>query len=123
MNDDKFSFEDLEIWQEAVEFANQCLEITERISNQKKHYRIIEQMEAASTSIMLNIAEGKGRFSKKEFVQYLYISRGSLFETVALLILFNKRQWIEEGEFKRLKNNASRLGKRISSLINSIKNS
>ena len=123
MNDDRFSFEDLEIWQEAVEFANQCLEITERISNQKKHYRIIEQMEAASTSIMLNIAEGKGRFSKKEFVQYLYISRGSLFETVALLILFNKRQWIEEGEFKRLKNNASRLGKRISSLINSIKNS
>jgi len=123
MNDDRFSFEDLEIWQEAVEFADQCLEIAERIAKQKKHYRLIEQMESAATSIMLNIAEGKGRFSKKEFVQFLYISRGSLFETVTLLILFEKRKWINEHELLRLKGNASRLGKRISALINSIKNS
>ena len=122
MDNDRFSFEDLEIWQEAIDFADQCLEITERISTQKKHYRLIEQMEAASTSVMLNIAEGKGRFSKKEFVHFLYISRGSLFETVALLILFKKRKWIKENELKRLKGDASRLGKRISSLINSIKN-
>lgn len=55
---DKFSFEDLEIWQEAVVFADQCLDITEKIETDRKHYRVIEQLERAATSTALNIAEG-----------------------------------------------------------------
>jgi four helix bundle protein len=119
---DKFSFEDLEIWQEAVVFADQCLDITEKIETDRKHYRVIEQLESAATSTALNIAEGKGRFSKKEFVQFLYIARGSLFETITLLEIFHRRNWIKNPGFVDLKRSAARRGKRISSLINSIKN-
>lgn len=79
INEEKFPFEDLEVWQEAVNFADQCLDVIEKIETDRKHYRLIEQVESASASAALNIAEGKGRFSKKEFVQFLYISRGSLF--------------------------------------------
>lgn len=118
---DKFSFEDLEIWQEAVVFADQCLDITEKIETDRKHYRVIEQLESAATSTALNIAEGKGRFSKKEFVQFLYIARGSLFETITLLEIFRRRQWIKDDEFTHLEKSAVQLGKRISSLIKSIK--
>lgn len=121
-NQDKFSFEDLEVWQEAVVFADQCLNITEKIETDRKHYRVIEQLESAATSTALNIAEGKGRFSKKEFVQFLYIARGSLFETITLLEIFRRRNWIRDPEFVELKKSALQLGKRISSLINSIKN-
>ncbi len=71
MNGERFSFEDLEIWREAVDFADQCFNIIEKIETDRKHYRLIEQLESAATSPALNIAEGKGRFSKKEFVQFL----------------------------------------------------
>ena len=121
MDEERFSFEDLEVWKEAVDFADQCLDIIDRIETDRKHYRLIEQLESAATSPALNIAEGKGRFSKKEFVHFLYIARGSLFETVTLLEIFRRRSWINGSEFSSMKRSAIQLGKRISSLINSIK--
>jgi four helix bundle protein len=87
----RFSFEDLEVWQKAVEFARLVIELTEEIDTARRHYRLIEQLEASSTSIALNIAEGKGRYSKKEFIQFLYVARGSLYETITLLIIFHKK--------------------------------
>ncbi len=119
--DGKFAFEELDIWHEAVEFADQCLNIAENIETDRKHYRLIEQMESAATSPALNIAEGKGRFSRKEFIQFLYIARGSLFETVTLLEVFRRRNWISLEKFSNVKGHALKLGKRISALINSIK--
>ncbi len=59
-----------------------------------------------SASVSMNIAEGKGRRSKKEFIQYLYIARGSLYETVTLAILFEKRNWISKEELEKLESEA-----------------
>jgi four helix bundle protein len=87
----KFGFEDLEVWQNAVEFADIVIESLENLYTDRKHFRLIEQAESAVTSIAMNIAEGKGRFSRKEFIKYLYKARGSLFETITILIIFNKR--------------------------------
>lgn len=117
----RFSFEDLEVWQEAVVFADLCIAAVENLSGVRKHYRLIEQLESASASISLNIAEGKGQFSKKEFIHFLYIARGSLFETVTILEIFRRRSWIKEAQFYSLKQTAIQLGKRISALINSLK--
>ena len=121
MNKDRFSFEDLKVWQEAVDFADQCLDIIEKIETDRKHYRLIDQLESAATSPALNIAEGKGRFSKKEFTRFLYIARGSLFETVTLLIIFRRRDWFKEKDFAMLKRRAAQLGRRINALITSLK--
>ena len=117
----KFSFEDLEVWKKAVEFAHEVVNIAENIQTDRKHFRLIEQLEAASTSVALNIAEGKGRYSKKEFIQFLYISRGSLYETVTLLIIFNKNNWIDDKQLNELKIFGGDIGKMLSSLINSIR--
>lgn len=123
MKKTKFGFEDLEVWQKAVDFANRVINLTGKIQDDRKHFRLIEQLEAASTSIALNIAEGKGRYSKKEFVQYLYIARGSLYETVTLLIIFNKNKWINDMQTNEMKAYGDEIGKMLSGLINSIKNS
>lgn len=90
----KFGFEELEVWQKAVGYSKEVILLAETIDTGRKHYRLIEQLEAASASIALNIAEGKGRYSKKEFIQFLYIARGSLFETITLLIIFHANNWI-----------------------------
>ena len=89
----------------------------------RKHFRLVEQLESASTSIALNIAEGKGRYSKKEFIQFLYIARGSLYETVTLLCIFEKRGWVDSKTVCNLLAKAEELAKMIAGLINFIKKS
>jgi len=121
--EERFSFEDLEVWQEAVDFADRCLDVTDRINDTRRHYRLLGQLEGAAVSPALNIAEGKGRYSKKEFVQFLYVARGSLFEAATLLLIFRKRKWIGENEHLELKRAAIRLGRRISTLINAVRKS
>jgi four helix bundle protein len=78
-------------------------------------------LESAVTSIAMNVAEGKGRFSKKEFIQFLYIARGSLFETITLIEIFKKRQWINNEQYNKIKEEGDEIGKMISSLIKAIK--
>jgi four helix bundle protein len=98
----KFAYEDLEVWDKAVDFAVKVIDTVEDMSTDRKHYRLLEQSEASSTSVAMNIAEGKGRFSKKEFVQYLYISRGSLYETMTLLEVFRRKKWISNDRYSEL---------------------
>jgi four helix bundle protein len=119
----KFSFEDLEVWRKAVDFAKTAIEIAEGIKTHRKHFRLIEQLEASSTSVASNIAEGKGRYSKKEFVQFLYIARGSLYETVTLFILFHKNRWVNDTQLDEIKAAGEEIGKMLSGMITSIKNS
>ena len=118
----KFGFEDLEVWRKAIEFAKGVIELAESVETDRKHFRLIEQLEACSTSVALNIAEGKGRYSKKEFVQFLYIARGSLYETITLLIIFNQNNWISDSQLDEAKASGEEIGKMLSSMITSIKN-
>ncbi|WP_164995244.1 four helix bundle protein [Candidatus Kuenenia stuttgartiensis] len=121
MSEIRFSFEDLDVWQKAVDFAVSVIDIAETMSNNRNHYRLIEQLESSVTSISANIAEGKGRNSKKEFIQYLYIARGSLFETITFLTIFHKKEWISSSNLNDLRIAGDTIGKQLSSLINSIK--
>ena len=118
-----FGFEDLDVWQKAVEFSNKVILLVENVNADRKHFRLFEQLEASSTSVALNIAEGKGRYSKKEFIQFLYIARGSLYETVALLIIFQRNEWIDQTQLAECKASAIEISKMLASLIKSIKKS
>ena len=69
----------------------------------------------------MNIAEGKGRFSKKEFVQYLYISRGSLYETMTLLEILRRMKWITDDNYSQLEGQGKEIAAMTKGLINSIR--
>jgi four helix bundle protein len=116
----KFGYEDLDVWNKATEFAVKVIELVENISTHRKHYRLLEQVEASSTSISMNIAEGKGRFSKKEFAQFLYISRGSLYETMTLLEIFRRMKWISDRSYSTLETDGKQIASMLKGLINSI---
>jgi four helix bundle protein len=66
---------------------------------------------------------GKGRRSKKEFIQFLYVASGSLHETITLLIIFHKVKWITDKQVDELKQLAYEIGKMLSSLTSSIRRS
>ena len=76
----------------------------------------------APSRVAANIAEGKGRFSKKEFVRYLYVSRGSLYETMTLLEVFRRKRWISDDRYSQLELNGKEIASIIKGLINSISN-
>jgi len=119
----KFHFEDLDVWQRAVEFADGVIAISENLQSPRNHFRLVEQLEAAATSIAMNIAEGKGRYSKKEFAQFHYIARGSLFETVTLLRIIERRGWAKKEHLDILNQKAAGLAKMLNGLINAVKSS
>ena len=118
-----FAYENLEVWNKAVDFAVDVIDTVENISTGRKHYRLLEQIEASSTSVSMNIAEGKGRFSKREFIQYLYISRGSLYETMTLLEIFRRKKWISDDQYYQLEMHGKEIVSMIKGLINSFSSS
>ena len=117
----KFGYENLEVWNKAVDFAVEVIDRVEQISTHRKHYRLLEQIESSSTSVSMNLAEGKGRFSKKEFIQYCYIARGSLYETMTLLEIFRRIKWITDSDYLKLETSGKEIASMIKGLINSLK--
>ena len=116
-----FSFEELKVYQKALDFAVSVIETIDKIDAPRKHFRLFEQIESSSTSVASNISEGKGRFSKKEFKQYLYIARGSLYETVTRLQIFSKLKWLDAKSYKKLYSEAEEINKMLSGLLKSLK--
>lgn len=77
-------FEDLEVWQMARKYASSIQELTvqEKFS---KEYKFKDQIKDSSGSVMDNIAEGFGRESRLEFINFLSIAKGSLYESQSQL--------------------------------------
>ena len=118
-----FGFKDLLVWQKAIDYADVVIDTCEKLETERKHFRLMEQVESAAASISQNIAEGKGRNSKKEFIQYLYIARGSLNETVSLLNLFARRKWITSKQLDEIESLGIEIVSMLKGLINSISKS
>ena len=61
----RFGYEDLAVWDRAVDFAVRVIDVVESLKSSKKHFRLLEQIDASTSSISMNLAEGKGRFLRK----------------------------------------------------------
>jgi four helix bundle protein len=116
----KFRFQDLKIWQLAIEIADGLFDIADDLE-QRKPYRFADQLRGAGMSMSNNIAEGSGSSSKKEFIQYLNMARRSTFENANILILLHKRKLISEKLLDNLLNKLDSLCRQITSFQNSLK--
>ena len=115
-----FAFQKLTVWQKAVHLIDDIMYLADNLNSDKPHYKLIEQLESCSTSIALNIAEGKGKHTNKNFIRHLYIARGSLYESLTLLVLFRKREWISEEQLEDIESQALDLTKMMMGLIKSL---
>lgn len=77
-------FEDLEVWQMARRFALSIFQLT-LTDKFLKEYKFKDQIKSSSGSVMDNIAEGFGRESRLEFINFLGIAKGSLYESASQL--------------------------------------
>lgn len=119
----KFGHEDLEVWQKSVDFAVKVIDVIEEIDLPRKHFKLIDQIESSVTSVASNIAEGKGRNSKREYIQFMYIARGSLYETMTRLEVFRRKQWISNAIYQELEVQGIEIARMLMGLIKSISNS
>ena len=110
-----FPFEKLEVWQESLALTDYILGLLERLP-QNRHFRLVSQMEGAATSVPQNIAEGKGRQHRKEFLQYLSIAQGSLYETVTLNEVFRRRKLFDEEECVEIRDRAERIDRKLNEI-------
>jgi four helix bundle protein len=77
------TFEDLIVWQKAITFVNQVYMITE-VGELKRDFGLKDQLRRAAVSIPTNIAEGFERSSRKEYLLFLNIAKGSAGEVRSL---------------------------------------
>ena len=120
MSEYVFPFEKLEVWQLAVDLADYVLELLDSFPP-NKHFRLVGQMEAAVVSSSQNIAEGKGRQYKKEFIQYLHIAQGSLYEVVTLNEVFRRRKLFLEKDSQEVRNRCEKIDRKLNGLVNSLR--
>jgi four helix bundle protein len=115
----KFRFQDLRIWQLAIEIADQLFEIAD-VLEQKRLYKFAEQLRGAGMSMSNNIAEGSGSSSKKEFRQFLNMARRSTFENANILILLERRNLISKESLDELLTKLDRLCRQITNFQGSM---
>ena len=78
--------ENLQVWQKGMTLVKEVYLLTKNFPRDEL-YGLTSQMRRAAVSVPVNIAEGKGRYHKKEYLQFLYLARGSIYELMTLVQL------------------------------------
>ena len=114
-----YRFEDLRVWQKAMGFCTDVYSKTGQFPKEES-YGLTSQFRRAATSIPLNIAEGSGCRTTKEFVQFLYIALRSQYEVVTIIRLSSQLGYLSADEAKELDEKVAEIGKLLQALINSL---
>ena len=114
------SHQDLKAWQESISFVTQIYKTTNKYPKPEL-YGLVSQIRKSAISIPSNIAEGAGRHHKKEYIQFLYISLGSLAELETQLIISKNLEYLEKELFEKFSLIIRHIRSMISGLIKSLK--
>lgn len=110
------SYRELQIWQKSRKITKDTYTVT-RLFPPQEQYALANQMNRSAISITSNIAEGWGRSSTKDFLRFLYISRGSIAELETQFILANDLKYINDETLLTIEQQLTELNKMLASLI------
>ena len=113
------SYQDLDVWKRGVELVKKVYKATSGFPK-SEIYGLTSQIRRAAVSFPANIAEGWGRESSKNYVQFLRNSRGSLFELDTLIIIAAELQYLSPEISSGIRKEIEELGKMLNSIIQKI---
>lgn len=116
----EFYFEKLTVWQEAMQLVKAIYKVT-RAFPREERFGLVDQLRRAAVSIPANIAEGKGRYHQKEFLQFLYMARGSLYETVTLIKAAADLSYLQLKDQEVVLDLCRSIASKLSGLINALR--
>ncbi len=111
-------FEKLDVYQKAVDFAEQVSALTETFP--KGTYYLSDQLNRAALSISANLAEGNGRWHKNERKEFFWIARGSAQECVPIIEICKRRKFLTVETHKTLKDQLEVMAKMFTKLISGL---
>ena len=110
------SYQDLVVWQKAMQLVKLIYELTKKLPKEEI-YALSSQMRRASVSIPSNIAEGYERNSRKEYIQFLSIARGSNAELRTQLQISVNIEYLTEEDVKEAVEISNEVGKMLGALV------
>ena len=121
MSESKSSYKDLIAWQKAMEMVAMIYDATSEFPSDER-FGLVSQLRRA-VSVPSNIAEGKARYSNRDFVRFLRQARGSLAEIETQVLIAQQRRYLPETQVTTLTKRLDELGRVLSGIINSLKKS
>ena len=115
------SHKDLEVWKRSIELVTKIYNITNNFPNEEL-YGITSQIRRSAISIPSNISEGAGRQYRKELIQFLYVSLGSLAELETQLIISENLKYLNKNDSEDIQTELTEIRRMILGLIRSLKN-
>jgi|SRR2546422_2496678 len=112
---------ELEVWKKAHRFALDVYRATQKFPREEM-YGLTAQLRRAAVAIAANIAEGGARQSRKEFLRFCYIARGSASESDYLLLVSRDLGILSATEFGKLNPEAGSIGRMLTTLIKALRN-
>jgi four helix bundle protein len=109
----------LEVWKLSHELVLSIYKITENFPKSEQ-FGLVSQIKRSAVSIPTNIIEGQARQYRKEFIQFLYIAKGSLDETNYYLLLSKDLGFISEQTYQELSEICTRIKMMLYKLIKSM---
>ena len=116
------NFEKLAVWKKAHELVIEVYRLTKNFPSEEK-YSLTDQVRRSAASVPTNIVEGNERQGKKEYLQFLYIAKGSLIETRYHLLLAKDLGYLKPGDYDSISSKSLEVAKMLNGLINFIKSS
>ena len=113
------SFRDLIVWQKAMALVTDVYRATDRFPSRER-YGLVDQLCRASVAIPSDVAEGKGRLSRKEFIQMLSRARGSSYEVQTQLEISRNLGFLPDQAFEDLLTKAGEVSRLLSGLIRNL---
>ena len=114
------SFRKLEVWNYALDLVERVYAISQSFPKNEE-YGLALQMRKAAVSIPSNIAEGNGRWYSKDYVRFLYMSRGSLMELLTQIEIARRLGYLSKRDYDDLLERIKKIHMMLNRLINSIK--
>ena len=113
------SYRDLRVWQHSMDLAEEIYRLTDRFPKHEQ-YGLTSQLRRAAVSVASNIAEGKGRQTDKDFVNFLYHARGSLLEVETQIQLARRLKYLTEKDEESFLERTKSIGQQLAGLINAL---
>ncbi|MCD6532684.1 MAG: four helix bundle protein [Deltaproteobacteria bacterium] len=113
------TYRDLIVWQKAMQLVTEVYLSTKTLPVEER-YGLVSQMQRSAVSVPSNIAEGYGRNSTKDYIRFLRIANGSLFELQTQLEIAFNLDFFSQDTFSKLYEKSREIERMLSSLINKI---
>ncbi|RCW36097.1 four helix bundle protein [Marinilabilia salmonicolor] len=116
------SFKDLLVWQKSMNLTVAAYSSIKKLP-QIENFGLISQMQRSVVSVPSNIAEGYGRNQTRDFIRFLQISMGSLYELQTQMEICYRLAYIEKKEYDNFDHDSVEIAKMLSALIRKLKES